>query len=63
MIVGVGGGMIGPMRERWERWLTTAERETMNAKGSMSAYQAGRQDAMANQPVQERTDMPRGTDM
>ncbi|MCX5559173.1 hypothetical protein [Streptomyces sp. NBC_00038] len=63
MIVGVGGGMIGPMRQRWERWLTTAERETANAKGSMSAYQAGRQDAMSNQPVQERTDMPRTTDM
>ncbi|MFI6336015.1 hypothetical protein [Streptomyces sp. NPDC050535] len=62
LIVGVGGGMIGPMRQRWERWLTTAERETMNAKGSMSAYQAGRQDAMSNQPVQERTDMPGTTD-
>jgi hypothetical protein len=57
MIVGMGGGMIGPMRQRWERWLTTAERESSNARGSMSAYQAGRADALANQPVRERTDL------
>jgi hypothetical protein len=58
LIVGVGGGMIGPMRQRWERWLTTAEQETTRARGSVSAYQAGRRDALANQPVQERTDRP-----
>ncbi|MFS8200313.1 mechanosensitive ion channel family protein [Streptomyces sp. CWNU-52B] len=56
MIVGVGGGMIGPMRERWERWLTAAERESVNAKGSMSAYQSGRGDALRGQPARERTD-------
>lgn len=28
LVVGVGGGLIGPMRQRWERWLTVAERET-----------------------------------
>ncbi|MEV0321731.1 hypothetical protein ACIBKX_35170 [Streptomyces sp. NPDC050658] len=54
LIVGVGGGLIGPMRQRWERWLNTAEQETAKARGSVSAYQAGREDAMANQPVQER---------
>ncbi|QNP71380.1 hypothetical protein IAG44_19375 [Streptomyces roseirectus] len=56
LIVGVGGGMIGPMRERMERLLTTAERETTRARDSVSAYQTGRQDAMTNQPVRERTD-------
>ncbi|MFF6989580.1 hypothetical protein [Streptomyces sp. NPDC010273] len=61
MIVGVGGGMIGPMRQRMERMLTAAERETTNAKGSLTAYQSGREDAMTNQPVRERTDL--GTDM
>ncbi|MEV8320837.1 hypothetical protein AB0Q95_42470 [Streptomyces sp. NPDC059900] len=55
LIVGVGGGLIGPMRQRWERWLDTAEQETAKARGSVSAYQAGRTDAMTNQPVQERT--------
>jgi hypothetical protein len=54
LIVGVGGGLIGPMRQRWERWLNTAEQETAKARGSVSAYQAGRQDVMTNQPVQER---------
>ncbi|TGB10539.1 hypothetical protein [Streptomyces sp. MZ04] len=47
MIVGVGGGLIGPMRQRWERWLDTAEKETAKARGSVSAYQAGREDALA----------------
>lgn len=54
MIVGVGGGLIGPMRQRWERWLDTAEQETAKARDSVGAYQSGRQDAMTNQPVQER---------
>ena len=61
LIVGVGGGMITPMRQRMERMLMAAERETTNARGSLTAYQSGRQDAMTNQPVRERTDM--GTDM
>ncbi|MFH8564807.1 hypothetical protein [Streptomyces sp. NPDC017988] len=54
LIVGVGGGLIGPMRERWERWLHTAEQETAKARTSVSAYQAGRDDALANQPVRGR---------
>src|SRR5882757_7651232 len=31
-IVGVGGGLIMPMRQRWERWLTSAEREGMRMR-------------------------------
>ncbi|MGW2380775.1 membrane protein [Streptomyces sp. NPDC001658] len=58
LVVGVGGGMIQPMRQRWERMLTSVETESTRAKGSMAAYQAGREDAMRNQPVRERTDMP-----
>ena len=30
LIVGVGGGLIKPMQERWENYLTTAEREGRN---------------------------------
>jgi hypothetical protein len=56
LIVGVGGGMIAPMRQRWERWLTTAERESVHAKDSMSAYQAGRGDALRGQPARERSE-------
>ncbi|MGW6398788.1 mechanosensitive ion channel family protein [Streptomyces sp. NPDC055134] len=53
VVVGVGGGLIVPMRQRWERMLNSAERETAKARG-ISAYQAGRDDALTNQPVQER---------
>ncbi|NGN65459.1 hypothetical protein G5C51_16340 [Streptomyces sp. A7024] len=57
-IVGVGGGLIHPMRDRWHRWLETAERETSKISGDSgatgpSAYQAGRTDAAAGQPAGE----------
>src|SRR5580692_12557918 len=56
--IGVGGGLIRPMQERWERMLSAAERET-NAQ--IAAYQQGRTDAMrapqqARQP--ETTQQP-----
>jgi hypothetical protein len=41
--IGVGGGLIKPMQERWERMLSAAERET-NAQ--ITSYQQGRSDAM-----------------
>ncbi|WP_055525298.1 hypothetical protein [Streptomyces graminilatus] len=60
----VGGGMIAPTRRRWERMPTEFERETVTAKGSAGAYRAGRDGALTNEPVQERTDPPpRTTDM
>jgi hypothetical protein len=42
--IGVGGGMVRPMQDRWERMLNAAERET-NARAF--AYERGRQDAMS----------------
>jgi hypothetical protein len=39
------------MQDRWERILTSAERETTR---QVSAYQQGRQDAM-NAPMQQPT--------
>lgn len=45
LIVGVGGGLVMPMRARWDRWLESAERESVNAKASMDAYNRGRADA------------------
>lgn len=39
VVVGVGGGMIAPMRSRWERMLGAAETET----GKLSAARADRQ--------------------
>ena len=56
-VVGVGGGLIIPMRARWERWLDAAERETANARGSLDAYQAGRADALEGRPAQQPTPM------
>lgn len=53
LIVGVGGGLIAPMRQRWERALTTVERETARV---------GHGDALPHQQVRERTDLPRTTD-
>jgi Mechanosensitive ion channel, conserved TM helix len=41
--IGVGGGLIKPMQERWERMLSAAERETNT---QIAAYQQGRIDAM-----------------
>jgi len=53
IIVGVGGGLIQPMRQRWEGALTAAEREARSASASINAYQAGRSDAMAGQMAGE----------
>ncbi|MBD0692243.1 mechanosensitive ion channel family protein [Streptomyces sp. CBMA123] len=53
LVVGVGGGLIMPMRQRWERWLDNAEQETARLRGT--AYQAGRSDALTNQPVRPTT--------
>ncbi|MFJ8664492.1 hypothetical protein [Streptomyces sp. NPDC093600] len=62
MIVGVGGGLITPMRQRWERWLSAAETETGHAKDQISAYQRGREDAKRGMPApQERMDQGRDT--
>ncbi|MFM9368577.1 mechanosensitive ion channel family protein [Streptomyces sp. Da 82-17] len=52
LVVGVGGGLIMPMRQRWDRWLNTAEQEAARNRGAAapgpSAYQAGHQDARAH---------------
>lgn len=49
LAIGVGGGAVRPMQERWERILNSAERETTR---QVSAYQQGRTDAM-NAPMQQ----------
>jgi small-conductance mechanosensitive channel len=61
LAIGVGGGMIRPMQDRWERMLNSAERET---GPRLAAYQSGREHAMsapaqdAAQPGMTRQDMP-----
>ncbi|WP_199036424.1 mechanosensitive ion channel family protein [Glycomyces salinus] len=39
IIVGVGGGLIGPMRERWERMLNSAETETARMREARQTRQ------------------------
>ncbi|GII01490.1 mechanosensitive ion channel family protein [Planobispora takensis] len=53
LIVGVGGGLIGPMRQRWENWLNRAEAETGVIRQQAAAYDRGRADAMATVEVPE----------
>ncbi|WP_067965666.1 mechanosensitive ion channel family protein [Nocardiopsis trehalosi] len=45
LVVGVGGGLIRPMQQRWAGWLDVAERETGRMRGD-AGYEAGRSDAM-----------------
>lgn len=59
LVVGVGGGLVMPMRQRWERMLNTAESEARSAAAGVSAYQRGRSDAMTGQG--QSADMPRMT--
>lgn len=40
LVVGVGGGLIGPMRQRWEGWLHTMESDTAAAKEHYQAQRA-----------------------
>ena len=53
LVVGVGGGLIQPMRQRWERVLNRAENETgrvstqMRAQGGKAATTKEREDRMA----------------
>jgi hypothetical protein len=54
-IVGVGGGLIGPMRQRWEGWLNSAEAESARLREHRAAtngYTDTRHNAHdAGQPV------------
>jgi hypothetical protein len=45
LIVGVGGGMVRPMQQRWERWLGRIEEESSAIREQAQAYAAGRRDA------------------
>ncbi len=44
LAIGVGGGLMRPMQQRWERWLGRAEEEMPNARAQAEAYQRGRED-------------------
>ncbi|ADD45539.1 mechanosensitive ion channel family protein [Stackebrandtia nassauensis] len=60
VVVGVGGGLIAPMRSRWERILNSAEAEAGNLKTQMSNRQSspefGQQAYTSQQYSQEGAD-------
>lgn len=58
IIVGVGGGMVRPMQQRWERWLNRAEEDIPSAQSGAEAYERGREDASRGQETP--TEMPAG---
>jgi Conserved TM helix len=49
IVVGVGGGLIRPMQDRWERWLSRAEEEAPAIAEQARSYEAGKRDAAAAQ--------------
>jgi hypothetical protein len=49
IVVGVGGGLVRPMQDRWERWLSRAEEEAPAIAEQARAYEAGKRDAEAAQ--------------
>lgn len=44
LIVGVGGGLVRPMQQRWESWLERAAAESQVIREKAQAYAAGRRD-------------------
>lgn len=61
-VVGLGGGLIRPMQQRWEGWLGRAEQELPQAKAAAEAYQRGKEDAgrMSTPTDQMARSVPRG---
>jgi hypothetical protein len=45
VVVGMGGGLIMPMRQRWETWIGRMEAQLPEARAHAEAYQRGQEDA------------------
>nr|WP_092529537.1 hypothetical protein [Amycolatopsis arida] len=59
LVVGVGGGLVRPMQQRWERWLGRAEQEMPEVKAQAEAYQRGQEDAgRSEQPTERMQQQP-----
>lgn len=60
LIVGVGGGLVRPMQQRWENWLDRAASESRAIADHARAYQAGQADAresLAGEPRPAETEV------
>jgi hypothetical protein len=44
VVVGMGGGLIMPMRQRWETWIGRMESQLPEARAHAQAYQRGQED-------------------
>jgi hypothetical protein len=54
VVVGMGGGLIRPMQQRWETWIGRMENQLPASAAHGQAYQRGREDAMrAGAPTEE----------
>ncbi|MGK5520183.1 mechanosensitive ion channel family protein [Micromonospora sp. URMC 107] len=64
LIIGVGGGLVRPMQNRWEGWLNRMAEESRAVQEHRRARDAGQSDVgrqMADRTAAERTEvMPRG---
>jgi hypothetical protein len=49
LIVGVGGGLVRPMTQRWDRWLDRAEEESKVIRERAQSYAASRDEAARRQ--------------
>ena len=58
VIVGMGGGLVRPMQQRWENWLGRAEQEMPAARAQAQAYQRGREDATRTSEATRTTETP-----
>jgi hypothetical protein len=58
IVVGVGGGLIRPMQERWAGWLDKAEDEAPVILEHARAYEAGRRAAEAELATMRLPDYP-----
>lgn len=57
LIVGVGGGLVRPMQQRWEGMLDRAASETQAIREQTRAYQSGREDASRQMADRTGADM------
>jgi hypothetical protein len=53
IVVGVGGGLIRPMQDRWSTWLDRAAQEARVIAEQARAYEEGRRDAAAQAALRE----------
>ena len=61
VVVGMGGGLIMPMRQRWETWIGRMEAQLPEARAHAQAYQRGQEDAAMGgaQPMEQGSEHAR----